>query len=164
MICTTLFSILVHNVKPVPMCIFSLIAPCTTFYQTLFSFPLDGYSSCSLSAPINSGYTALLALSASPPVDYSDDEGKIHIGCQPRAWLYVVIVFAVVIFAAVVTFCVVFACVKLVIGKVKNSSINRSTDTTSPKVTTTFMNPSTVGYSSLPDYGSTPSAPPPPYK
>ena len=128
------------------------------------SFPLDGYSSCSLSAPINSGYTALLALSASPPVDYSDDEGKIHIGCQPRAWLYVVIVFAVVIFATVITFCVVFACVKLVIGKVKNNSINRSIDTTSPKVTTTFMNPSTVGYSSLPDYGSTPSAPPPPYK
>ena len=86
------------------------------------SFPLDEYSSCSLSAPMNSGYTALLALKASPPVDYSDDGGQVHIGCQPRAWLYVVIVLAVVIFVAVAAFCVVFVCVKLVAGKVKKGS------------------------------------------
>ena len=86
------------------------------------SFPLNGYSSCSLSAPMNSGYTALLALNASPPVDYSDDGGQVHIGCQPRAWLYVVIVLAVVIFVAVAAFCVVFVCVKLVAGKVKKGS------------------------------------------
>jgi hypothetical protein len=132
------------------------------------SFPLDGYSSCALSAPMNSGYTALLALNASLPVDHSDDGGKVHIGCQPRAWLYVVIVLAVVIFVAVAALCVVFACVKLVVGRVKKSNSSwftgRSTGATSSNVTTTFMNPNTVGYSSLPDYGSTPSAPPPSYK
>ena len=129
------------------------------------SFPLDGYSSCALSAPMYSGYTALLALNASLPVDHSDDGGEIHIGCQPRAWLYIVIVFAVVIFIAVAAFCVVFVCVKLVVGKTKTGSsfTNRSTGVTSPKVTISFMKPSTVGYSSLPDYGSAPSAPPPPY-
>ena len=124
------------------------------------SFPLDGYSSCALSAPMYSGYTALLALNASLPVDHSDDGGEIHIGCQPRAWLYIVIVFALLIFIAITVFCVVFACVKLMVGKKKTGS----TGATSSKVTTSFMKPSTVGYSSLPDYGSVPSAPPPPYK
>ena len=129
------------------------------------SFPLDGYSSCSLSAPMYSGYIGLLALNASFPVDHSDDEGTIHIGCQPRAWLYAVIVLAVVFFVAGAAFCVVFTCKLVISGKKKTTSsefVNRSTDTTSSRVTTAFMNPSTAGYSSLPDYGSTPSAPPPP--
>ena len=117
------------------------------------SFPLDGHSSCAISAPISSGYTALLSLNASPPIDYSNDGGEIHISCQPRAWMYIVIVFAV---AAAFSFCVIFAWKS-------NSALNRSSNPTSSNITTTFVKPSTIGYSSLPEYGSTPSAPPPPF-
>ena len=127
------------------------------------SFPLDGSSSCALSAPMYSGYTALLALNASFPVDHSDDGGEIHIGCQPRAWLYVVIVFAVLFFVAAPPCCVVFVCAVRKKKSSSTSSVTRLTDGSSSKVTTSFMKPSTVGYSSLPDYGSAPSAPPPPY-
>ena len=56
------------------------------------SFPLDGTSECSVDIPMSSGYTALLSLNTTVPVDYSDS-ANIKMHCQPRVWFYVVIVF-----------------------------------------------------------------------
>ena len=55
------------------------------------SFPLDGVSSCSVGVPLSSGYTALLSLNTSLPVNY-DSIGTIKVSCQSRVWLYAVIV------------------------------------------------------------------------
>ena len=55
------------------------------------SFPLDGVSSCSVAVPFSSGYTALLSLDTSPPVNY-DSVGTIKVSCESRVWLYAMIV------------------------------------------------------------------------
>lgn len=94
------------------------------------SFPLDGSSSCSLSAPtISSGYTALLSLNTTPPVNYNDG-AKIYFNCQPRGWLYAVIVIVVVFVSvyAVATF--VFVSVKVVLSLLKSSSKTSTTTVT----------------------------------
>ena len=61
------------------------------------SFDLDGSSSCVLSVPMNSGYTAALSLNASRPINYADDGAEILISCQARAWLFAVIVLVVLL-------------------------------------------------------------------
>ena len=71
------------------------------------TIPLDGVSRCSVSVPMSSSYTALLSLNTSLPVDYNDG-ANVQINCQPRAWLYIVIVLGaalliVIIIASVVT-------------------------------------------------------------
>lgn len=58
------------------------------------SFPLDGDSSCSIAVPTSSGYTALLSLNTSLPVDYNDG-ANVKISCQPRSWIYAMIILSV---------------------------------------------------------------------
>ena len=76
------------------------------------NIPLDGSSSCSIGVPMSSGYTALLSLNTSHPVDYTEGV-DIEISCQPRAWLYAVIVLctilpvAVIVVSVIVCMCVV---------------------------------------------------------
>lgn len=142
------------------------------------SFPLDGHSSCSINVPMSSGYTAVLSLNTSLPIDYNDG-AEIYINCHPRAWLYAVIVCAVVIpVTFVVILCLAAVCIYI---KAKGGANNYSFIGGSTTVTTdpfqeggkvgnaresTFVervptvNP---GYSPPTGYGTTPSAPPPPY-
>ena len=61
------------------------------------SFALDGNSSCSLSGGMYTPYTAVLSLNASHPIDYARDGAEIHISCQPRGWLFAVIVLVVLL-------------------------------------------------------------------
>lgn len=58
------------------------------------SFPLDGDSSCSIAVPTSSGYTALLSLNTSLPVNYNDG-ANVKVSCQPRSWIYAVIILSV---------------------------------------------------------------------
>ena len=60
------------------------------------TIPLDGESSCSLSIPMSSGYTALMSLHASLPIDYPDG-ADISIKCQPRGWLYAIVVISALV-------------------------------------------------------------------
>ena len=56
------------------------------------TIPLDGESSCSLSVPMSSEYTALMSLHAgSFPIHYPDG-ADVSIKCQPRGWLYTIVV------------------------------------------------------------------------
>ena len=70
------------------------------------SFPLDGTSECSVDIPMSSGYTALLSLDTTVPVDYSAS-ANIKMHCQPRVWFYVVIVFVSVLpIVALISVCI----------------------------------------------------------
>lgn len=60
------------------------------------SIPLNGDSSCSVSVPLSSRYTAVLSLNTSLPVDY-DDGANISITCQARVWLYAVIILSIIL-------------------------------------------------------------------
>ena len=73
------------------------------------SFPLDGYSGCSLSVPMSSGYTTFLSLNTNPPVDY-DDGANIKIHCQPRVWFYAVVVVGSVFVVAVTILVLIIMC------------------------------------------------------
>ena len=79
------------------------------------SFDLDGSSSCSLSGGMYTPYTAVLSLNASRPIDYARDGAEIRISCQPRGWLYAVIVLAVVIGSCLIFVCVIAVIVILVL-------------------------------------------------
>ena len=125
------------------------------------SFPLDGESSCSMGLSIFSGYTAFFALSTTPPVDYNDG-AKIHFSCQPRGWLFAVVVLvvlfaAICILASVLTFCLKVVGIK-----------RRCTHSGRCNTTTTTANVELETKSSLKpvypvQYGSS-SPSPPPYK
>ena len=65
------------------------------------SFSLDGDSSCSIGVPMSSGYTAALSLNTSLPVDYNDG-ANVKVSCQPRSWLYALIVLSIVVVLFVV--------------------------------------------------------------
>ena len=70
------------------------------------SFPLDGTSECSVDIPMSSGYTALLSLNTTVPVDYSDT-ANIKMHCQPRVWFYIIIVFVSVLpIIALISVCI----------------------------------------------------------
>ena len=97
------------------------------------SFPLDGQSSCSIGVPISSGYTALLSLNTSLPVDYSDG-ANVKISCQPRAWLYAVIILSCVL-VILIEVSLVVACVCYKIKKGKNSSYSSLTGEESSNTT-----------------------------
>ena len=85
------------------------------------SFALDGHSSCSLSGGMYTPYTAVLSLNASRPIDYARDGAEIHISCQPRGWLYAVIVLAVLIVGTLIFVCGI-AVIVLILTKKKSSS------------------------------------------
>ena len=96
------------------------------------SFALDGSSNCALSAGMNTPYTAVLSLNASRPIDYAEDGAEIRISCQPRAWLYVVIVLVVVFVGIIVFLCGLAVCVKIaLIFKKKQSAKKSQSQTTS---------------------------------
>ena len=89
----------------------SIVQDCT--------IPLDGSSSCSIGVPVSSDYTAVLSLNTSPPVDYTDG-ADIKISCQPRVWLYAVIVLCTVLPVTVVVILVIVCmCVVVKRGKKK---------------------------------------------
>ena len=70
---------------------------------------VDSHSSCSVYLPMTPSYTALLVLDTSPPVDW-DDGVTIAIKCQPRGWLYAVIVTGVVVLLLTITAVVMVTC------------------------------------------------------
>jgi hypothetical protein len=78
------------------------------------SIGVNSHDSCSVNLPLLSSYTALLELETNPPIDW-DDGVIINIQCQPRGWLYAVIVLSVVLFLVgiVVTVTVTCLCVYL---------------------------------------------------
>ena len=74
---------------------------------------LDGHDECSVGVPTSPGYTALLSLDTSLPVDYNS-KAKIHISCQPRIWLYAVIVLCIVIVISMIMSVIVWRCIKAI--------------------------------------------------
>ena len=147
------------------------------------SIPLDGHSSCSLSVPMSSSYTAFLSLNTSLPVDYNDG-ANVQINCQPRGWLYaVIVVSSVVPVLVIVALVITWVCIR--VRKAKKYSTLRtsgsasvSTDGSqgSANVASTesmFAKSSNESTSpanpppfnpAYPSYGATPATgPPPPY-
>ena len=130
------------------------------------SFALDGSSSCVLSAGMNTPYTAVLSLNASRPINYVEDGAEIHIGCQPRAWLYAIIVLAVVIIGPLIC-CGIAVCVKIVLEMTKKqpSATSRSsrvtnavTSTTTTTTESNFTEPATDPNAAPPKYTTTESS------
>lgn len=93
------------------------------------SIPLDGQSSCSLSVPMSSSYTALLSLNTSLPVDYNDG-ANVQVNCQPRGWLYAVIVVCSVV-PVLVIIALVITCVCIRVRKAKKYSALRTSGSAS---------------------------------
>ena len=122
------------------------------------SFPLDGESSCSMGLPISSGYTAFFALSTTPPVNYNDG-AKIHFSCQPRGWLYAVIVLVVLLVAVCILVSVLTFCLKVV-----GIKWNKGTHSSRSNPTTTTDTEHTLKPAYPVQYGSSSGDPPPPYK
>ena len=126
------------------------------------SFALDGSSSCVLSVGMNSGYTAVLSLNASHPIDYADDGAEIHISCQARPWLYAVIVVVVFIVFIFIFVCGIVFCVEIL----KPTSRSRVTNTAIVAGTTTessFTKPSSTVPVDYPQQPPPEYPPPPPY-
>ena len=128
------------------------------------TIPLDGHSSCSLSVPMSSSYTALLSLNTSLPVNY-DDGANVRIDCQPRAWLYAVVVLCTVVPVIVIVVSVVACiCYKVRKGKkysaLTTNTVSTSTDTTSQASVNPVATESMFAKSNL---GSGSTANPPPY-
>lgn len=87
------------------------------------TIPLDGQASCSVDVPPSSNYTALLSFNTSLPVDYSDG-ADVRISCQPRVWLYAVIVLCAVFPTAIMIILVVTCiCVRVRRGRKKYSPL-----------------------------------------
>jgi hypothetical protein len=135
------------------------------------SFSLDGRSSCVLSGGMNTPYTAVLSLNASRPIDYAEDGAEIRISCQPRAWLYVVIVLVVLIIGILIAACGIAVAVKIVLTVIKkkpSSSTNRSQVTKAViPGSTTYTSPVRTNESSFtkspyPTQEAPPEYPPPP--
>ena len=78
------------------------------------SIAVNSHDSCSVNLPLLTSYTALLELDTHPPIDW-DDGVIINVQCQPRGWLYAVIVLGVVLFlmGVIVTVMVICVCVYL---------------------------------------------------
>jgi hypothetical protein len=94
------------------------------------TIPLDGTSSCSIGVPMSSGYTAVLSLNTSLPVDYTDG-ADVEISCQPRTWLYAVIVLCTVLpVAVIVILVIVCVCVVVKRGKSKYTPLVGSDEPT----------------------------------
>ena len=128
------------------------------------SIPLDGHSKCSLNVPLSSRYIALLSLNTSLPVDYNDG-ANVQINCQPRGWLYAVIVVCCVV-PVIAIIALVITCVCIRVRKAKKysalpaiGSTSVSTDGSqgSGNVTTT------ESMLAKPSSDSTSSANPPPF-
>ena len=91
------------------------------FNRTMYRFSIEdvadsctigvnSHSSCSVNLPFVDSYTALLELDTNPPVDW-DDGVIINIECEPRGWLYAIIVLGVVLFLVTIAVVVVCCCV-----------------------------------------------------
>ena len=147
------------------------------------SITLDGFSSCSISVPMSSDYTALLSLNTSLPVDYNDG-ANVKINCQPRVWFYAVIVLSAVIPVIVVIVLVITCiCIKIRRGKKKgysslqnNTIVNTNTSQNNAQVSATAnsneskpptTNPPAYNPSYSPQsggtYGASGQSAPPPY-
>ena len=98
------------------------------------SFALDGSSNCALSAGMNTPYTAVLSLNASRPIDYAEDGAEIRISCQPRAWLYVVIVLVVIIVGTLVFICGFAVCVWVALTVVEKKSARKNQSQSATRV------------------------------
>ena len=124
------------------------------------SFPLNGHSSCSIDVPMSSGYTAVLSLNTSLPVNY-DDGANVHINCQPRVWLYaVIVVCSVVPVIIIIVLVVVCVCIKVRKGKKKYSPINTTTGT---EAFEDSGNGNRVSVTGTPSGVSAPATQPPPF-
>ena len=128
------------------------------------SFDLDGRSSCSLSGGWYTPYTAVLSLNASRPIDYARDGAEIRISCQPRGWLYAVIVLAVLIVFSLMFVCGIAVVVKIVLVAIKK----KPSSTTGSKTTSVVVPGSTIESSFTKPAYPTQTAPleyppPPPY-
>ena len=84
------------------------------------SFLLDAASKCSITLPVSSGYTAVLSLSTTLPIDYTDG-ADIQLDCQPRAWLYAVVVLCAVFFTVLVS-AALLVCMYFVVKKLRQSN------------------------------------------
>ena len=104
------------------------------------SIPLNGYSSCSISVPMSSGYTALLSLNTSLPVDYSDG-ANVQINCHPRIWFYAVIVVCAIL-PVIIIIAIVVTCVCI---KVRRGKKNRYSSLLSGNQSNTTVNTNTTG-------------------
>ena len=126
------------------------------------SFALDGRSSCSLSGGWYTPYTAVLSLNASRPIDYARDGAEIRISCQPRGWLYAVIVLAVLIVFSLMFVCGIAVVVKIVLVAIKK----KPSSTTGSKTTSVVVPGSTIESSftkpAYPTQTAPPEYPPPP--
>ena len=138
------------------------------------SFPLDGLSQCSVGVPLSSGNSAVLSLNTSLPVDY-EQGASISINCQPRAWLYAVIVVGAVV---PIVICIIAVCVCLCVcikrRKNKYHPLTGNNATTGNVVSphTAAINVTTNGSTAIPaqgyppasgGYGATIYNAPPPY-
>ena len=74
------------------------------------SIGVNSHDTCSVDLPLLTSYTALLELDTNPPVDW-DDGVIINIQCQPRGWLYAVIVISAVLFLVAIVVFVMVTCV-----------------------------------------------------
>lgn len=101
---------------------------------------LDGHSSCSISVPMSSGYTALLSLETTLPVNYYDG-ADIQIDCQPRVWLCVVIAILCLVVLVTLTAVLVVICVKLRRKNRGYSFVNRDSSAVDSTNTTCTVKP-----------------------
>ena len=74
------------------------------------SIGVNSHDSCSVNLPLLASYTALLEFDTNPPVDW-DNGVMMNIQCQPRGWLYAVIVIGVVLFLVGIVVIVMLTCV-----------------------------------------------------
>ena len=80
------------------------------------SIVVNSHDSCSVNLPLLTSYTALLELDTNPPIDW-DDGVIINIQCEPRGWLYAVIVLSVVLFFVGIVVTVVVTCLCIYLKK-----------------------------------------------
>ena len=125
------------------------------------SFALDGSSSCVLSVGMNTPYTAVLSLNASRPIEYAEDGAEIRIHCQPRGWLYAVIVLSIFVFAPLIVICGIVGCVVVVLKskKKQTSATSQSTAVASTTIESSFTKPSYPTQSTYPSQPAYPTQP-----
>ena len=131
------------------------------------SFPLDGFSMCSLGVSMSSGYTALISLRTTGHVDY-DDGANIRINCEPRVWLYAVIVVgSIVPIVVVIVAILACVCIKIRKGKKRYTTLNSSTTPTANTASSNYQTAGTAATagSTFPKAGEDASlnTAPPPY-
>ena len=131
------------------------------------------YGQCSVSVPYRSGYVALLEVNSD---DTGEPDSNLHYSwsCNPRVWIYVLIVLLPLLFVLVTMLIVLTVCIMYVrkrsqkyatLPTVATETPADATVTTTTVMTTPSAPPSVnPTYIPPPTYGSTePVNPPPPY-